>query len=180
VTLRRVIRDDGLDSLGFDVELANQSGHDFFYDPESLAVRVGDEVYPEAVSDAAGIVEVGKTLPAFFVVAGTAAEGRNDLAVTNQFDVVMRRITGEKDSKVPIQRKEPADAIPTAQSGSEEPTLQTVRNGRSSERSMTADQSKPRKSHGRKRKSSAPPGENYAAQPNKKERSDEAAAQADE
>src|SRR6201996_7758718 len=76
VTLRRVIRDDGLDSLGFDVELANQSGRDFYYDPESLGVRVGDEVYPETVSDAGGIVEAGKTLPAFFVVAGTATEGR--------------------------------------------------------------------------------------------------------
>ncbi len=33
-----------------------------------------------------------KTLPAFFVVAGTATGGRNDLAVTNKFDVVMRQI----------------------------------------------------------------------------------------
>ena len=115
VTLRRVIRDESLDSLGFDVELANQSDKDFFYDPESFGVRVGDEVYPEAVSDAGGIVEAGKTLPAFFVVAGTATGGRNDLAVTNKFDIVMRQITGERDSKVPIQRQEPPDAVPTAQ-----------------------------------------------------------------
>lgn len=50
ITLRRIIRDNSLDSLGFDVELANQSAKDFRYDPESLGVRIGDEVYPEAVS----------------------------------------------------------------------------------------------------------------------------------
>jgi hypothetical protein len=179
VTLRRVIRDDGLDSLGFDVELTNQSDRDFYYDPESLGVRVGDEVYPETVSDAGGIVEAGKTLPAFFVVAGTATEGRNDLAVTNQFNIVMRRITGERDSKAATERKEPTDAVSTAQSGSQEPALSTGGSGQP-ERSIVADQRKPRKSHGRKRKPSAASGENYAARPNKKEGSDEAAAEADE
>src|ERR1700740_1225954 len=54
VTLRRVIRDEGLDSIGFEVELANQTNKDFLYDPESLGVRIGDEVYPQAVSDAGG------------------------------------------------------------------------------------------------------------------------------
>src|SRR6202049_1886132 len=49
LTLRRVIRDESLDSVGFDVELANQSDKDFLYDPESLGVRVGDEVYREAL-----------------------------------------------------------------------------------------------------------------------------------
>jgi hypothetical protein len=179
VTLRRVIRDDGLDSLGFDVELANQSDHDFYYDPESLGVRVGDEVYPETVSDAGGIVEAGKTLPVFFVVAGTATEGRNDLAVTNQFNIVMRRITGERDSKALTERKEPTDAISTAQPGSEEPALPAVGSGQP-ERSIVADQRKLRKSHGRKRKPSATSGDNYATRPNKRERSDEAAAEADE
>src|ERR1700736_3693948 len=53
LTLRRVIRDDSLDSLGFDVELANQSDKDFIYDPESLGVRIGDEVYPESLSGGA-------------------------------------------------------------------------------------------------------------------------------
>jgi hypothetical protein len=179
VTLRRVIRDDDLDSLGFDVELANHSDHDFYYDPESLGVRVGDEVYPETVSDAGGIVEAGKTLAAFFVVAGTATEGRNDLAVSNQFSIVIRQITGERGSKAPIERKDPADALPTAQSDSQEPVLPTVGNDQQ-ERSTAADERKPRNSHRRKRKSSTTPGENYAAQQNKKGNSDEAAGEEDE
>jgi hypothetical protein len=180
LTLRRVIRDESLDSLGFDVELANQSDKDFLYDPESFGVRIGDEVYPEAISDAGGIVEAGKTLPAFFVVAGTATGGRNDLAVTNKFDIVMRQIIGERESKVSSQWQEPPDAVPTAQQASQEPALPAAENGRTPSRLTVADDRKPRKSHGRRRKSSAPSGENYAAQPNKKERSDKTAGQDDE
>ena len=44
VVLRRVIRDDTLDSVGFEVDLVNKSGTDFLYDPEGFAVRVGEEV----------------------------------------------------------------------------------------------------------------------------------------
>ena len=50
VRLRRVIRDNGLDSVGFEVELVNRTGKDFAYDPESFGVRIGDEVYPQLIS----------------------------------------------------------------------------------------------------------------------------------
>ena len=180
LTLRRVIRDDSLDSLGFDVELANQSKKDFIYDPETLGVRIGDEVYPETVSDAGGIVEAGKTLPAFFVVAGTATGDRNDLAVTNKFDIVMRQITGPRDSEEPGQQDESGEVVPAAREGSQQPVLPTAETGGTSGQSaMVADQ-KPRKPHGHRRKLLLPPGENYAVQPNKKGKSNKASAQADE
>jgi hypothetical protein len=114
VALRRVIRDDALDSVGFEVEFSNQGGKDFLYDPESLGVRVGEEVYPEAISDAAGAVGAGKTLPAFFVVCGSANGERNDLAVSNKFDVVLRQIVGEQESKSSTEWHEPPNAVPTA------------------------------------------------------------------
>jgi hypothetical protein len=182
VTLRRVIRDDSLDCLGFDFELANQSTKDFLYDPESLGVRIGDEVYPEAVSDAGGIVEAGKTLPAFFVVTGSATGDRNDLAVANKFYIVMRPIVEKRDSKGPTNRKEPAETVPTAQQGSQEPELRVAENNNRPlvAQSIQADDKKPRKAHGRRRKASAPPGEEYAPEPIKRERSDKTAAQGDE
>jgi hypothetical protein len=182
LTVRRVIRDESLDSLGFDVELANPSDKDFLYDPESFGVRIGDEVYPEAISDARGIVEAGKTLPAFFVVAGTATGGRNDLAVTNKFDIVMRQIIGERDSKASTQRLEPPAATPTGQPGSQEPALPAAENEnrQTPGRLAVDDVQKLRKSHRRRRKSAEPSGQHYAAQPNKNERNDEIADQVDE
>src|SRR6202008_2398263 len=123
VTLRRVIRDNSLDSVGFEVELANKGNKDFLYDPESFGVRVGDEVYQQSVSDAAGLVPTGKVQTAFFAVAGTASGSRNDLAVTNKFAVVLRQVTGEMDPhrKVTAEWHEPPDTIPTAQSGWQDP-----------------------------------------------------------
>jgi hypothetical protein len=181
LTLRRVIRDESLDALGFDVELANLSNKDFLYDPESFGVRIGDEVYPEAVCDAGGIVEAGKTLPAFFVVAGTATGGRNDLAVTNKFDIVMRQIIGERDSKVSMQWQEPPDTLPTAQQAAHRPPPTAERNGvQASGRLSVAEDKKPRTPHRRRRKSAAPTEENDAVQPNEKESSSKMAAQADE
>jgi hypothetical protein len=180
LTLRRVIRDDSLDSLGFDVELANQSNKDFIYDPESLGVRIGDEVYPETVSDAGGIVEAGKTVPAFFVVAGTATGDRNDLAVTNKFDIMMRQIGGARDSKETRLRKESVDVIPTAREGSQETAQPAAEAARTSGQSVVADDQKTRKLHAHRRTSTSPTSENYAIQPNKKERSNKASAQADE
>jgi hypothetical protein len=125
ITLRRVIRDDSLDSIGFEVELANKGNMDFLYDPESFGVRVGDEVYQASVSDAGGMVPAGKVQTAFFVVAGTASGSRNDLAVTNKFAVMLRQVTGEMDPhrKVTAEWHEPPDSIPTAQSGWREPAL---------------------------------------------------------
>jgi hypothetical protein len=155
VTLRRVIRDNSLDSLGFEVELVNKAGQDFVYDPESFAVRVGDEVYPQAISDAGGLVTAGKRQTAFFVVSGTATGGRNDLAVTNKFDIVMRRMTGEPGShrKVSAEWQKPPDGMPTAQSGWQEPALPSAESGPSQLRN-TSDE-KPRKSHQHRRKLSS-------------------------
>jgi hypothetical protein len=125
VTLRRVIRDNALDSVGFEVELVNKGDADFLYDPESFGVRVGEEAYPQSVSDATGLVPAGKTQSAFFVVTGAASGGRNDLAVTNKFAVMMRQIKGEMDAhrKVSAEWHEPPDKIPVASTAWQEPQL---------------------------------------------------------
>jgi hypothetical protein len=114
VTLRRVLRDESLDALGFEIELGNRFGKDFFYDPESLGVRVGAEVYPETICDAEGVVQAGKTLPAFFVVSGTATGDRNDLAVTNKFDILIRQIAQNKANKASTEWHEPPNFLPVA------------------------------------------------------------------
>ena len=119
IYLKRVIRDDALDSVGFEVELRNATDRDFYYDPEGFSVRVKDEVYPQSVSDAAGLVPAGKTQAAFFVVTGTADGGRNDLAVTNRFEVLIRAIDAEVDPrrKVSAEWQEPPDRLPTSAAG---------------------------------------------------------------
>jgi hypothetical protein len=125
VSVKRVVRDDALDSVGFEVLLANKSAKDFIYDPESFAVRIGEEVYQQSVSDAGGLVPAGKSQTAFFVVTGGSNGGRNDLAVTNKFEIVLREIQGEMDPhrKVSAEWQEPPNSLPTAQTSAKEPPL---------------------------------------------------------
>jgi hypothetical protein len=148
ITLRRAIRDDALDSVGFELELVNKGDKDFFYDPESFGARVGEEVYPQSVSDASGLVPAGKAQSAFFVVTGTATGGRNDLAVTNKFAILMRQVTGEMDPhrKVSAEWQEPPnDRLPTAASSSwQEPGLPDG-NGKAATDSPSANASKRRR-----------------------------------
>jgi len=90
--IKRVVRDDSIDSVGFEVQLNNRSQTDFYFDPEGFAVRVGDEKFDQSISDAGGIVPAGTSVPAFFVVTGTANDGRNDLAVSQDFDLEIRTV----------------------------------------------------------------------------------------
>ncbi len=170
VTLRRVIRDDALDSVGFEIEFSNLSGKDFLYDPESLGIRVGEEVYPEAISDAAGAVGAGKTLPAFFVVSGSANGERNDLAVSNKFDIVLRQIVGDQESKGSAEWQELPDALPTANSVPPQP---------SSPMAVAGDK-KLKLAHRHRNKSTTSSGADYAAQAAKKEKNDKSVGQVDE
>lgn len=182
VTLRRVIRDNSLDSVGFEIELVNKDGPDFLYDPESFGVRVGSEVYPQAISDAGGLVPAGKTQTAFFVVTGTADGGRNDLAVTNKFDILMRQITGERhpDQKVSAEWQEPPGTMPTAQSGWQEPALPTAVSGSGPSRSRAVSDKNLRKPHGHRGKPSLSPKENRSSKSPDRDRKDETLALDDE
>jgi hypothetical protein len=180
ITLRRVIRDNSLDSLGFEVELVNKAAKDFVYDPESLGVRVGEEVYPQTISDAGGIVVAGKTQTAFFVVTGTVTGGRNDLAVTNKFDIVMRQVTGERSRKAPADWQEPPDTIPTAQSGWQEPALPIAESVSTPSQVSAVTNEKSRKSLKHRGKPTSAPAANRSSQFTGPDRKEKTVAQDDE
>jgi hypothetical protein len=182
ITLRRVIRDESLDSLGFEVELANQSAQDFRYDPESFAVRIGDEVYPEVLTDAGGLVAAGKTVPAFFVVAGTSTGDRNDLAVTNKFDIVVRQIIGENLAKVSGHGPEPPAVDSAARpQDRQEPALPVAENDARVPVELTVSgDKKPPRPRVRRQKSPASSGENHVVQRNKRKSNEGTTGEADE
>jgi hypothetical protein len=110
--IHRVIRDDSLGSLVFEVKIDNRSAKDFLYDPEAIGVRVNDQVYVESIGDAAGVVKAHTSATVFFAVTGAATGERNDLAPENDFDLAVREVTG------PIAKgmtfSEPPADLPTA------------------------------------------------------------------
>ncbi len=102
VILTKVFRFDADDALIFQVQFVNETDHPIDYVPQSLAVRVGSQVYWSALSDASGIMpagekdpKTGKISPAYtngyFVICGSARGGRNHLSVQNAFNVLVFR-----------------------------------------------------------------------------------------
>jgi hypothetical protein len=95
--IKRVIRDNGLDALAFEVEITNKTDQIIYYDPEGFAVRAGQEVYQQIVSDAPGKIAAKTTQTAFFVIAGSAESTHpNDLSVYNDFALLIREVKGNK------------------------------------------------------------------------------------
>jgi hypothetical protein len=86
----RVIRDNQLDAVGFDVVLTNKTGDAYLYNPSGLAIRAGKEVYPASVGDGLGKIPPHGQQSAFFVVAGSANSNvANDLSAYNDFNLVL-------------------------------------------------------------------------------------------
>jgi hypothetical protein len=93
--IKRVIRDNALDAVGFDVEVSNKTDQMIYYDPEGFAARVGNEVYAQTISDAPGKIEPKGKQTIFFVIAGSAeSTHHNDLSVYNDFSTVIRELKG--------------------------------------------------------------------------------------
>ena len=104
VEVAEVFRFDPEDTLVFKILLYNHSTHEIYYQPQTLAVRVGLDVFSSALADASGIMPPAYFNPqtkevepsvslAYFVVTGTPNGGRNNLAVTNTFNVIVNRQT---------------------------------------------------------------------------------------
>ena len=102
VILTKVFRFDAEDALIFQVEFVNETDQPITYVPQSLAVRVGSEVYWSALSDASGIIPAGVRNPTthqidpghshgYFVICGAPRGGRNHLSVQNPFNVLVFR-----------------------------------------------------------------------------------------
>ena len=101
VVLTKVYRFDAEDALVFEIEFINETDQAIDYVPQSLAVRVGPNVYWSALSDASGIMAAGtrdatgKIVPGhshgYFVICGTSHGQRNHLSVQNPFNILVFR-----------------------------------------------------------------------------------------
>ena len=110
--IHRIMRDDSLDSVVFDVEIDNRSSKDFLYDPQGFQVRANDQVYAVSTVDARGIVKAQTNDTIFFAVTGTAMGGRNDLTPENDCDLSVREVTGSRTNEMTFNEP-PDDFLPT-------------------------------------------------------------------
>jgi hypothetical protein len=90
-TVVRVLRDNGMNALAFEVSLHNKSATDpLNYSPNRLSAAVGPDVYPALTGYGPETIPPGGDATAYFVVTGSPdGSTANDLSVHNNFRVLL-------------------------------------------------------------------------------------------
>jgi hypothetical protein len=91
VRVRDVWRFEQDDTLIFRLELENTTDRAVRYNPQDLAIRVEDRIYPQSLVDASGVMPPKSLTPAFVAITGNGQGGRNNLAPDNTWNVLVVR-----------------------------------------------------------------------------------------
>jgi hypothetical protein len=118
VQIDEVFRFDPEDTLVFRVRLRNKTGEPLQYRPDGFALRVGERVYPQSISDATGTIPPKAEAPAYFAVTGTPNGGRNDISLKNEFIVILDAVPTEQPKpeqpNAPAKQSAPQPSKPDA------------------------------------------------------------------
>ena len=93
IQIEQAFRFNAEDTLVFRIGITNKSDTPLIYQPHSYALRAGDRLYPQSISDAAGTVPPRSRSIVYFAVTGTPDGGRNHLSLKNQFMVLVNRLS---------------------------------------------------------------------------------------
>jgi len=88
-TIESVVRFDAEDVLVFRVRLENTLDVPVPYDPQGLAVRLGREFFPAALTEASGAIPPKSVSHIYLVVSGAPGGGRANLSVREKFTVIV-------------------------------------------------------------------------------------------
>ena len=89
VTVEAVSRFDAEDVLVFRLRFTNPGDMAVRYDRDRLAVRVGADVFPAALTDASGAIPPKSSTCVHLAIAGSPDGGRANLSVREKFSVVV-------------------------------------------------------------------------------------------
>lgn len=89
VQINEAFRFNPEDTLVFRLTLINETDQVLRYSPDGFSLRVGDRIYPQSISDAAGTIPPCGSASAYFAVTGTPDGGRNDISLKNNFIVIL-------------------------------------------------------------------------------------------
>jgi len=93
IVIQQAFRFNAEDTLVFRVAITNEAATPLIYQPDSFAIRAGNRLYPQSISDAGGTVPPDSQSIVYFAVTGTPDGGRNNLSLKNQFTVLVTRLS---------------------------------------------------------------------------------------
>jgi hypothetical protein len=92
IRIEEVFRFNPEDTLVFHLLLKNKTGAPIHYRPDSFSLRAGSRLYPQSISDAAGLIPPKSEMTAYFAVTGTPDGERNELSLKNEFSILVDRL----------------------------------------------------------------------------------------
>lgn len=92
-TIEDIFRYAEYDTLVFRIILRNKTEEDIFYQPQTIAIRVGQNLYFPSIADASGIIPAGSTSIAFVAITSKTNGEPANLSVKNNFKLVVTKIT---------------------------------------------------------------------------------------
>ena len=122
ILLKEVIRFQNSDSLFFHVQIKNKTQQELRYNPKDFAVNVSDNIFYAALVDASGKVPSKGITTAWFCIQGTKNGRLNNLAVKNDWKVLLNLTLMPKTSPKETKRK----PIPSKQDNKVIKTLKDV------------------------------------------------------
>jgi hypothetical protein len=109
IQIQEVFRFNPEDTVVFHIVLRNKSDREIRYLAESFALRVGNRLYYQSISDAPGVLPAHATSTVYFAITGTPDGGRNELSLKNEFTVLVSRVTPQPPLSMPSTNASPAD-----------------------------------------------------------------------
>ena len=103
IRIEEVFRFNPEDTLVLQLRLKNKTETAIHYRPDSFALRVGNRLYQQSISDAAGLIPAKQEVSAYFAVTGTPDGGRNELSLKNTFSVLVERVANPPPAPVAQQ-----------------------------------------------------------------------------
>jgi hypothetical protein len=100
IRIEEVFRFNPEDTLVLHVTLRNKSDKEIRYLPESFALRIGNRLYYQSISDAPGVLPANAASTVYFAITGTPDGGRNELSLKNEFTVLVSRVVPPPSSPI--------------------------------------------------------------------------------
>ena len=93
IQIEQTFRFNAEDTLVFRICITNKAEAPLIYQPDSFAIRAGNRLYHQSISDADGSVPPQGRSLVYFAITGTPDGGRNNLSLKNPFTVLVTRLS---------------------------------------------------------------------------------------
>jgi hypothetical protein len=100
IQLVRVIRNNKIDALGFEILITNKTDHTIYFDPESFGARVNENVFNQVTSDISPTLPANAQMRAWFAIITSPDGTPNYLSVDNSFSVLLTEVNGLGGEKI--------------------------------------------------------------------------------